>query len=573
MRQLNAIAKFRQGHSLFQTSAVCWRDVTSEAEQLPIRSNRLAKWVGADDSYVLVSQLILRSLALIYAMAFLVAALQGPALIGENGLLPTPEFLTRVQDNLGSAEAWMRVPTLFWFGYSDALYLTMAWLGFAGSIVALLGVTNAGLQLLLWLLYSCIANVGQRFWGYGWEMQLLESGALAIFLCPLRGWRPGSKSPPFAAILLQRWLIARVMLGAGLIKLRGDDCWTELTCLDYHFETQPIPNPLTPWFHAAPSWVLHSGVVMNHAVELLAPLLAFGPRWARLAAGVSFVVFQLTLIASGNLSFLNWLTIIPALACFDDRFFRSLASAPKKLCAPLWPVRLARRWIRRWIRRCQALSFRCSAFGWSAGNAQEPSKRHRRAANGYAFLVAVLSLNPILNLVSSRQAMNTSFDPLRLVNTYGAFGSVGKERYEVIIEGANEPQPGEKTQWLAYEFPCKPGDVGRRPCWMSPYHYRLAWQLWFAGFGSPQRERWIIALTYKLLTNPRDVESLIEHNPFGESPPKWVRITRYRYKLEPPQLPPHVGPYWSREPLGTYLRPMSADDPELLSVVRRMKWK
>ena len=39
-----------------------------------------------------------------------------------------------------------------------------------------------------------------------------------------------------------------------------------------------------------------------------------------------------------------------------------------------------------------------------------------------AVLIIALSIPVVQNLLSSRQAMNTSFDSFRLVNTYGAFG-------------------------------------------------------------------------------------------------------------------------------------------------------
>src|SRR5690606_19284797 len=124
--------------------------------------------------------------------------------------------------------------------------------------------------------------------------------------------------PPLVAIVLCRWLIARMMLGAGLIKLRGDPCWTDLTCLLYHFETQPNPHPLSWLWHNLPAWALMGGTLFNHVVEVVAPFGAFGPRRVRLVAGALFVALQAALISSGNLSFLNWLTLVPALACFDD---------------------------------------------------------------------------------------------------------------------------------------------------------------------------------------------------------------------------------------------------------------
>src|SRR5436189_6159190 len=63
---------------------------------------------------------------------------------------------------------------------------------------------------------------------------------------------------------------------------------------------------------------------------------------------------------------------------------------------------------------------------------------------GVTVLVVVLSYRPVRNLISSRQLMNFSFDPFHLVNTYGAFGSVTKERYEIVIEGTAGIEQGEE---------------------------------------------------------------------------------------------------------------------------------
>jgi hypothetical protein len=198
------------------------------------------------------------------------------------------------------------------------------------------------------------------------------------------------------------------MLGAGLIKLRGDPCWRDLTCLVWHYETQPVPNPLSWWLNAQPRWFHVAGTAFNHVVELGAPfLLLAGARAAR-AAGLLFVVFQLTLIASGNLSFLNWLTIVPAIACFDDDCLR-----------PLAPRRVA-----HGSREPAAVAL--------APRGRERGDGARRRAER----------RPVVNLLSPRQAMNRSFDRLHLVNTYGAFGSVGRERDEVILEGTSDPHPG-----------------------------------------------------------------------------------------------------------------------------------
>src|SRR5262249_2245178 len=155
---------------------------------------------------------------------------------------------------------------------SDAFMLACAWSGAALSLLVVAGITNAALQAVLWILYLSFVHVGQEWYGYGWEIQLCETGVLAIFLCPLLSVRPfPSRPPPPVVIWLFRWLIVRIMIGAGLIKLRGDECWRDLTCLLYHFETQPLPNPWSRALHFAPHWLLIAGTAFNHVVELIAP--------------------------------------------------------------------------------------------------------------------------------------------------------------------------------------------------------------------------------------------------------------------------------------------------------------
>jgi hypothetical protein len=160
--------------------------------------------------------------------------------------------------------------------------------------------------------------------------------------------------------------------------------------------------------------------------------------------------------------------------------------------------------------------------------------------------------------------MNRSFDRLHLVNTYGAFGSVGRERDEIILEGTDDPHPGPGTVWRAYEFPCKPGDPMRRPCLISPYHYRLDWQLWFVPLSPDRNQRWFLSLTSKLLRGDARVLSLFAANPFPERPPHYVRASFYRYRFSGEGEPG----VWQRTPAGQYLAPTSLDDPELARALR-----
>src|SRR6185312_4722449 len=201
----------------------------------------------ARQAYWLTRFVILRLLGAVYAVAFLVAINQLVPLIGSHGLTPLDIYQEQVRQALDSTGAgFMRLPSLFWFWHSDTALLTVSWLGFILSLVVVAGYANAPLLGVLWFLYMSIVHAGQDWYGYGWEIQLTETGFLAIFLCPLLDPRPFPRRPPPTPVVwLFRWLIFRIMVGAGLIKLRGDPCWRDLTCLYYHYETQPLPNPLS----------------------------------------------------------------------------------------------------------------------------------------------------------------------------------------------------------------------------------------------------------------------------------------------------------------------------------------
>lgn len=487
----------------------------------------------APPTYWLTRFMILRLLGIIYAVAFLVTINQIVPLIGSDGLLPVGDYLDMVSSALGSATAgFLRLPSIFWVWHSDTALLTMAWIGFVLSCMVVAGFANAPLLTVLWFLYLSFIHVGQEWYGYGWEIQLTETGFLAIFLCPLVDWRPFPRAaPPKPIIVLFRWLTLRVMLGAGLIKIRGDAVWRNGTALNYHFETQPLPGPLSRWFHFLPHPLLKAGVWLNHLAELVAPWFVFWPRLARHIAGAVIVVFQLVIIASGNLSFLNWLTIVPALACFDDGFWKKLL--PRRL------VRLAD----------------------TAAAAGVTSKPMRNTAWVITGIVALLSVRPAVNMLSPVQIMNTSFDPLDLVNTYGAFGTVGRERLNVVFEGTMDELPDDNAQWKEYVYKGLPVALDKRPPLVAPYQLRLDWQMWFAAMSSPEEYPWTLRLVSKLLRNDPNATGLFAVNPFPGKPPRYIRAVLYRYSFARPGNP--EGRWWNRTRLGMWLPAMAAGDPRL----------
>ena len=503
-------------------------------------ANTLERFFARGNSYWLTRFVILRLLGFVYAVAFLVAADQLVPLIGEHGLTPASHFLAAIQSQLGSrTAAFLNVPTLFWFCLSDSLLSILPWCGFALSLVVLAGYANAILLTLLWIMYMSIVHVGQIWYGYGWEIQLLETGFLSIFLCPLLDGRPFPKCrPPLLVIWLFRWLGFRIMVGAGLIKMRGDSCWRDLTCLYYHYETQPIPNPISRYLHFAPHWFHQIETAWNHFVELIAPWFSFGPRTARHISGVLLVSFQIILIISGNLSFLNYVTIIPFLACFDDTFLCRIL--PKSL-----------------VRRAE-----------KAAQESEPSRINNSIAIALSILIAYLSIAPVLNLVSGRQLMNYSYDPLDLVNTYGAFGTVGRERDEIVFEGTQDAFITGDTKWQEYEFKAKPGDPNRRPAIIAPYQCRIDWQIWFAAMASPAEYPWTLHFVWKLLHSDPGTLSLLAYNPFPNAPPRYIRARLYRYQFAP------LGDraWWKREPIGEWLPAHSTDSAEFRRLLGAMNW-
>lgn len=560
---------------------------------------RVAGWLGGGRDYRLTRTLIFRLLGVVHAFAFLGLLMQGPALLGEHGLTPVGDHLDRLR---AAGQTFGDVPSLFWLGSSDGALAAWAYLGLAISIAVALGYANLPMLLALWVLYGSYVRVGGHWFAFGWEIQLLETTLLAAFLA--HPWDPRplrARPPPVAAIVLMRWLAFRIMLGAGLIKLRGGACWTDLTCLDAHFETQPIPNPISAVFHHLPHAVQAAGVVVNHVVELVLPWFVFGPRRLRLAAGIGMAAFQVMLVVSGNLAFLNWLTLVPILACFDDDFLLRLS--PARLRAWL-RARLAPHEPRDgrplavglgvglvafapWIppigppasvaQQVPALVLGAAAAGLAIAYRRRipsPDARgdrrldgHQLALGCFAALIALKSLAVIDNLASSRQAMNRSYDRLALVNTYGAFGTVTMTRHELIIEGTRDPDPA-TAAWSAYELPCKPGDLDRRPCVLGPYHRRLDWLIWFAAMADRPSHPWLLHFIWKLLDGDRAVRELVAVDPFDGAPPAWLRIRRFVYHLEPPG----AAAWWTRDGEQLWLPPISRDDPELRAVLARYGW-
>jgi Lipase maturation factor len=476
----------------------------------------------AAPDYQVARFLLERGLAAIYLVAFIVAWRQFPALCGERGLEPAPRFIRLVP-------RFLDAPTVFrWLGYSDRKLRALSGLGIAISAALLLGVPQAAplpitmlAWFVLWAGYQSIVNIGGSFYSFGWETLLLEAGFLAIFL------GNAAIAPPILVLFAFRWLAFRVEFGAGLIKLRGDRCWRELRCMDYHHETQPMPNPLSWLFHRLPARLHRAEVLGNFAAQLVLPFGLFLPQPFATVAAILMIVTQLYLVVSGNYAWLNWATIVVMTAAIGD----GVLEATARLVNP-------------------AFSLAAPAFeatpAWLTG-----------LVLLLALVIVVLSWFPVRNLLSPNQAMNASFDPFRLVNTYGAFGSVSRNRDEVIVEGTDATAIEAGTAWREYEFKGKPGDVRRLPPQFAPYHLRLDWLMWFLPLSSRYGERWFVPFLVKLLEGDGPTLALLRSNPFPDRPPRFVRARLYRYRFTTVKERRETGAWWARTLIGEYVPPVA----------------
>lgn len=489
-------------------------------------------WIAVVDAgdFTIAREIIMRGVAALFFLAFLSGFFQFPALLGEHGLSPAPAFIRRT--------SWRQGPSLFrwrFTPYSDRLLRLVCAAGMVLAASAVIGIPQLGpawapipVFLAMWGLYLSIVSIGQRFYGFGWEMMLLEAGFVAGFL------GSNAVAPPAPILLFLCWMVFRVEFGAGMIKWRGDPQWRDLTAMDFHHQTQPMPGPLSRWAHLRPGWWHKGETAANFAVQLGAPFLLFLPQPIATFGALAIIVSQFALVVTGNYAWLNWLTIILATAAISDSTLAWIAGGP-------WP----------------GLSW----FGIEPHTVEGAAASPLWWAVGITVVfvwMLVLSREPLLNLLSPHQRMNASFNVFKLVNAYGAFGSMTRVRRELIIEGTMLEDPTE-SDWLPYEFKGKPGDVYRTPRQFAPYHLRLDWVMWFAALGA-YREQWFRALLVRLAQGDPGIRRLLRIDPYDGEAPALLRVRVFEYRYATPVERNETGRYWTRELQGTLVRPSSLDD-------------
>lgn len=460
-------------------------------------------------SYDLISWLFLRALGFVFLFAFISFGSQALGLIGSQGLLPIQELVTAAQDQLGLERYWF-LPMLFWVNDSDLMIQLVCWAGELFSFLLIINVFPRCSLMFLYVFYLSLIVAGRDFMTFQWDAYLLETGIIAIFLL-------GTKS---IGIWLLRWLLFRFVFAAGLVKiLSGDMSWHDFTALTYYFNTEPLPTSLAWYAHQLPDYLLKIGTGFALLIELIISFLIFFPRRIRFFAGFSILLLQFTILITGNYNFFNILTILLCLVLFDDQAIKSII--PTKAV--------------NWI-LLPKMSYSLSAY----------------VVYPFAIITIILSLIQFqmrfIGGVSMPIAwVHNVIAPLHIVNPYGPFAIITKERMEIILEGSNDGE-----NWKEYSFKYKPGDINRRPPWNIPHQPRLDWQMWFAALGLPENNVWLPRLLQRILDGSQPVLDLLGKNPFPDKPPVYIRAQFYEYRFTTSDERKESGAWWERRLVRRY---------------------
>ena len=495
-------------------------DLVAEHRNAAMGAVRLL-WGSIDcrPTYRRTRSIFLRGMGLAYLAAFLSLAVQVDGLMGSRGIAPAAEFLDRVRQALGG-ERYRLVPTVLWLDPSDRALHLLCWGG-----VVLGGLVTAGFLAgeclaLLWVGYLSLVSVGSPFLGFQWDSLLLEAGFLAILMAPwgLRLDR-AVRGPSLGSVLLVRWLVFRLMLLAGVVKLTsGDPTWSAWEAMRYHYETQPLPTPTSWWMHQLPHWFQSASIGFLFWAELVAPWFVFGPRHLRLVGCASLVLLQVLIAATGNYGFFNLLTVVLCATLLEDR---------------------------DWGRRAVDLIVPGSRPAWW---------RRAAFAGVAAVVVAVTTMEGLdragvaVAYPAPLESVRGWVEPFRSLNAYGLFAVMTTERPEIEVEGSVD---GER--WVAYDFRWKPGPVDRPPRFAPLHMPRLDWQMWFAALaGDCRPQPWFLAFEEHLLAGTPEVLALLRGNPFPDRPPTMIRARLWRYRFT------RAGEraWWRREEAGWFCPPL-----------------
>ena len=582
--------------------------------------------------------IFLRLIGLVYLIAFLSFWSQAMGLIGIDGISPAQNQLAMINELIQTNDrySWHTWPTIFSFlGASDRIIHTVCASGVLCSLGLVMNVLPQVMALILWVTYLSLFTVARPFLGYQWDVLLLEVGFLAILYAPsqIKPFRPDQETePPRWVTILLRFLLFKLILSSGLVKLNSaDPSWQDLSALEYHFWTQPIPHPLSWYAHHMGQSMLHIGVFFNHFIELCVPWLVLFPlhkkilpywllmtlsilwinlgslssttviliglltlcAWvlpkgldiylnrlgddgshSRIFACMMIIVLMMMIGLSGNYGYFNLLTMVLALVCLDDGILAKFAPYSLKRFIP---ENSGSSLNRLSLSLTVLIVFLLMPF--NIGKLL-PLLGHDLTKDQHIENAVVQE--PVLQnnhsttwheefwkyVQSLNQKNRDLFGSYALVNGYGLFARMTKTRYELIIEGSDD-----QKEWKAYQFIYKPNH--KQDLRFAGVHMpRIDWQMWFAALSPKCSRRWFFEFLYALFNRSASVHNLLAHNPFQEQAPKYLRVRKVRATFTTldqnnlsTQSDQKLAAKWNLTPAGMYCPIL--DQPTLARFLKR----
>lgn len=454
--------------------------------------------------YTTAALLLPRLLGFIYLFAIGAFLFQIRGLIGKNGILPVVDYLNYFRLHM-KRKRFFYIPTLFWLYASDRALMGLTIAGTLLSLLLILGYYPTLCLGLLFVIYLSIVSVGQDFLSFGWESFLLEI-TFYTFLTSL------TPIPNLMVWICLNFLLFRFHIQAGAVKLQSHDrSWWDLTALQFHYQSQPLPNTWAWYVYKWPLTIHKASTFFMFVVELALPFGLFFTDSIRAGVGIAFITFQVIIWLTGNFSYLNHLTAVFSIIAFNNNYlpflkepssFQSAHEATNAILSLIGAIFIILQMMRLW--------------------------HHFRP-----------------KLVLSQWL--AWFSPFHIVNRYGLFAIMTKERYEIIVEGSEDGK-----NWKEYLCWYKPSEVTRRPRRISPYQPRLDWQMWFLPFDDFESETWFHQFLYHLLKGTPEVLKLIRYNPFPNQPPRYIRALMYDYRFSTKQQKKELGWWWQRDFMGIF---------------------
>ncbi len=444
--------------------------------------------------YAISSLIFLKGLGIIWFIAFLSLFQQVDALYFTTGISPLDNLANYVKKNLGK-NAFLKNPSIFLFKSNNLFIKLSTVIGMVSALLLIAGVLAPLNILILWVIYLSFINLGGEFLRYQWDILLLELSIYAFFLS-------FSKIPPVIGVICFQFFLFRFIFSSGLSKIRTDKNWRNLSSMKYHFETQPLPNPLSWYFHQFSLWFYRPITLMVLVLELLVPFSYLGPSNFKFWGFILGVSLQVLIILSGNFCFFNFLTILLHFFLINDLFY------------PL-----------KFLNQTSSNILLEIIFG----------------------VLLVGNIIRFLGLFFKKFESIRFFPQFCLINSYGLFAKMTTKRYEINLEGSIDG-----ISWKKIPFKYKIEDPKVGGLQIAPLQPRLDWQMWFLALNPENLSPWFNDFLNGLFKGNKNVESLLGEYPFIYHPPKFIRINISLYRFSTIKEKKDSTNFWIEKKLSSF---------------------